>query len=41
MVAAMGSPEKLLLMTTLESMENREDFLCSLTCLLVVITHSS
>lgn len=38
MVVAMGNPEKLLLMTTLESMENGEGFLCNLTRLPVLIT---
>lgn len=41
MAATMGSSEKLLLMTTLESMVNGEDFLCDLSCLLVLMNYHS
>lgn len=37
MAATMGSPERLLTMTTLKRMENREDFLCNFTLLLVLV----
>jgi len=38
--AAVGSPAKQLLMSTLECMEKGEDFLCGVTCLLVLVTRA-